>query len=35
MRLEDEGVRFDVDGRVRLKRFLWLPPETDLDEPSA
>ena len=25
LRLEDEGVKFAADGRVRLKRFFWDP----------
>jgi methylated-DNA-protein-cysteine methyltransferase-like protein len=35
MRLEDEGVRFDPEGRVRLERFLWLPPSVDLEDAGA
>jgi methylated-DNA-protein-cysteine methyltransferase related protein len=29
LRLEDEGVRFDADGRVRLERFFWDPAGAD------
>ena len=28
LRLEEEGVRFSADGRVRLERFLWQPAAT-------
>jgi methylated-DNA-protein-cysteine methyltransferase-like protein len=28
LRLEDEGVRFDTSGRVRLERYLWEPADT-------
>jgi methylated-DNA-protein-cysteine methyltransferase-like protein len=29
LRLEEEGVRFRADGRVRLERYLWEPTADD------